>query len=315
MALVGRPNVGKSTLLNALLGERIAIVSSHPQTTRDKILGVLTLGDAQFAFLDTPGLHKPRTKLGARMNHEARQAARDADVVVFVTAAPPEPTKAVGRVDAALLADLRGGDAPVVLVINKVDRVKEKGQLMGMLSAYAEAFDFTALVPISAKNDDGLDRILAEVKKHLPKGPPLFEDDTLTDRPVRFLVAEFVREQILRHTREEVPHGVAVVVDRFDEAGKLPKIELSIHVDREGHKKILVGKKGSLLKEIGTRARKRVEGLLGQQVHLALWVRVTPEWYATDRGLLEMAGTDSKGTAEGSAPTSPQRPETHENEA
>ena len=297
VALVGRPNVGKSTLLNGLLGERIAIVSSHPQTTRDKILGVLTRDEAQYVFLDTPGLHKPKTKLGARMNHEARQAARSADVVVFVTATGPEPAPVVGRVDAALLGELRGIEAPVVLAINKVDRVREKGLLMGILSAYAEAFEFAALIPISAKNDDGLDRILGEVKKHLPEGPWHFEDDTLTDRPVRFLVAEFVREQILRHTREEVPHGVAVVVDRFDESGKVPKVEISIHVDREGHKKILVGKKGALLKEIGTRARARVESLLGRQVHLGLWVRVTPEWYTSDRGLLEM-GYGSQDTHE-----------------
>jgi GTP-binding protein Era len=300
VALVGRPNVGKSTLLNALLGERIAIVSPHPQTTRDKILGVLTRDDAQFVFLDTPGLHQPKTKLGARMNHEARQAARDADVVVFVTAVSPDPAPVVGKVDAALIKELREGKAPVILAVNKVDRVREKAKLMGTLKAYADAFEFAALVPISARNDDGTDRILAEVKDRLPPGKLLFEKDTLTDRPVRFLVAEFVREQILRHTREEVPHGVAVVVDRFDETGKMPKIELSIHVDREGHKKILVGKKGALLKEIGTRARSRVEELLGRQVHLALWVRVTPEWYASDRGLNEMGygtgGPSTEGT-------------------
>jgi len=290
VALVGRPNVGKSTLLNALLGERIAIVSHHPQTTRDRILGVLTRADAQYVFLDTPGMHSAKTKLGVRMNREARHAARDADVVVFVTSVGVEPAPAVGRFDASLLEQLKAAspELPVVLAINKVDRLSDKGALIGVLQAYSEAFTFAALIPVSAKKQDGLERVLDEVRKLLPEDKPLYEADTLTDRPLRFLVAEFVREQILRATREEVPHGVAVVVDRFEESGKVPKIELSVHVDREGHKKILVGKKGALLKEIGTRARARVEGLMGRQVHLAIWVRVTPGWYASERGLKEM---------------------------
>ncbi|WP_394820616.1 GTPase Era [Pendulispora albinea] len=303
VALVGRPNVGKSTLLNAMLGERIAIVSHHPQTTRDRILGVLTQPDAQFVFLDTPGLHAAKSKLGARMNHEAREAARDADVVVFVTSVGVEPAPGVGRFDAALLGQIRDASpkTPVVLVINKVDRVADKSALIAVLQAYAEAFPFAALVPISAKKHDGLERVLSEVKKLLPEDQPLYEADTLTDRPLRFLVAEFVREQILRATREEVPHGVAVVVDRFDESGKVPKIELSVHVDREGHKKILVGKQGAVLKEVGSRARARVEALMGRQVHLAIWVRVTPGWYESDRGLREM------GYIGGADTTAPER--------
>ncbi|WP_394838831.1 GTPase Era [Pendulispora rubella] len=288
VALVGRPNVGKSTLLNALLGERIAIVSHHPQTTRDRILGVLTQKDAQYVFIDTPGMHAAKTKLGARMNHEARQAAREANVVVFVTSVGVEPVPTVGRFDASLLEQLKVANVPVVLAINKIDRATNKEALFAVLEAYSKAFDFAALVPISAKKQNGLDRVLLEVKAHLPEDELLYEADTLTDRPMRFLVAEFVREQILRATREEVPHGVAVVVDRFDESGKIPKIELSVHVDREGHKKILVGKQGSVLKEIGSKARARVESLMGRQVHLALWVRVTPNWYESDRGLMEM---------------------------
>ncbi len=303
VALVGRPNVGKSTLLNALLGERIAIVSHHPQTTRDRILGVLTQPGAQFVFLDTPGLHaaksKAQTRLAQRMNQEARQAARDANVIVFVTSVGVEPVQGVGRIDASLLAEIKEASpkVPVVLVINKVDRVADKTALFGVLQAYAEAYDFAAIVPISAKKEDGLDRVLDEVKKLLPEDDLLYDAETLTDRPLRFLVAEFVREQILRATREEVPHGVAVVVDRFDESGKVPKIELSVHVDREGHKKILVGKKGAVLKEIGTRARARVEGLMGRQVHMGIWVRVTQGWYTSERGLSEMGyGGDDKAS-------------------
>ena len=283
VAIVGRPNVGKSTLLNALLGEPIAITSRHPQTTRDRILGVLTTKRAQFAFLDTPGLHRARNRLGTRMNQEAKDAAAEADVVVFVTEGAPTPRED----DLALLRELPAGK-PVVLVVNKIDRVADKSSLVAVLESHAKAFDFAALVPISARKSDGVARVLGEIEKLLPKAPPAYDEDMLTDRPVRFLVAEFVREQILRHTRQEVPHGVAVVVDRFDESGRTPKIELSIHVDREGHKKILVGKGGQMLKDIGTQARARVEQLLGKQVVLKLWVRVTPEWYESEAKMRDM---------------------------
>lgn len=300
VAIVGRPNVGKSTLLNALLGEAISITSHHPQTTRDRVLGVLTEKDAQYIFLDTPGVHRARTKLGARMNQEARDAARDADVILFMT----DPQRAVNlpgfrASDLALLKELPA-NVPVILALNKIDRVHDKTTLFGVLEAHAKAYDFACIVPISAKRRDGLDAVKKEIYDRLPRHPagePLpFEEDALTDRPVRYLVAEFVREQILRRTREEVPHGVAVVVDHFDDAQKVPRIEVSIHVDKEAHKKIVIGRAGSLLKEIGTLARTKVERLLGTQVHLQLWVRVTPGWYESDSQLKDLGYAASERT-------------------
>jgi GTP-binding protein Era len=287
VAIVGRANVGKSTLLNALLGEPIAIISRHPQTTRDRIAGVLVDGDAQLVFVDTPGVHKARNKLGARMNQEAREGARDADVVVFVTDVSPELKQTMRAEDARILATVPA-DKPVILVLNKVDKVKEKAALFPILQEHAKARDFAAIVPMSASREDGLQELLAEVKKLLPKGPAIVEDDAISDKPVRFFVAEFVREQILRKTREEVPHGVAVVVERFDESGRVPKIDLAIHVDKESHKPIVIGAKGALLREIGTRARARVEHLLGRQVMLRTFVRVTPGWYESDSKLRDL---------------------------
>ncbi|HEY1695576.1 MAG TPA: GTPase Era [Polyangiaceae bacterium] len=280
VALLGRANVGKSTLLNALLGEPIAITSQHPQTTRDAVRGVLTAGDTQYVFVDTPGLHEARTRLGHRMNDTAREQARDADVVVLVVEPWADPA------DLALARGLEG--PPALLVVNKIDRVKDKTKLLPVLSAFAEAHAFAATVPMSAKRANGTDRLLKELRELLPEQPYLYEADTLSDQPVRFFVAEFVREQILAHTRQEVPHGVAVVVERFDEGQDLPRIELAIHVARESHKGILVGAKGNMMKRIGTAARLRVESMLGKHVHLKLWVRVTPDWMNDPSKLREL---------------------------
>jgi len=277
VALLGRPNVGKSTLLNALLGEPIAIVSLHPQTTRDTVRGVLTAGDTQCVFVDTPGLHEPRTRLGQWMNETARQAAREADVLVLLVEAPRDgqaPHPHAG--DLALATELP--QLPTVLAINKVDRLKDKSRLLPLIAAFSSSHAFAATVPVSGKRASGTDRLLHEVRALLPTQPFLFEADTLSDQPERFFVAEFVREQILRQTRQEVPHGVAVVVERFDESGKMPHIEVAVHVAREAHKKILVGAQGQMLKTIGMAARARVEQMLGRRVHLQLWVRATPDW-------------------------------------
>jgi GTP-binding protein Era len=287
VAIAGRPNVGKSTLLNALLGEPIAITSRHPQTTRDQILGVVTRGATQFVFVDTPGLHRARHKLGVRMNALAREAARGADVVLFVIE-PPAPGQAgIAEADLAALADVPAG-VPTVLLVNKVDRLKDKSALLPWLETASRERDFTAIVPISARRADGLERIFTEVGARLPVGPKLFEDDALSDKPVRFFVAEFVREQILRKTHQEVPHGVAVVVERFDESRPVVHIELAVIVAREAHKKILIGAKGSMLKAIGIDARARVETLLERQAHLQLWVRAVPDWYESDARLREL---------------------------
>jgi GTPase len=287
VALVGRPNVGKSTLLNALLGEPIAITSLHPQTTRDTVRGVLTAGKTQFVFVDTPGIHAPRTRLGHWMNETARQAARDADVIVLVVEAPRDGQAAnAGAADLALAAELPR--RPLALAINKIDRLKDKSLLLPLIASFAERHPFAVMVPMSAKRANGTDRLLKDIGPLLPVQPFLFEADTLSDQPVRFFVAEFVREQILKHTRQEVPHGVAVVVERFDESGPIAHIEVAIHVAREAHKKILVGAQGRMLKNVGTAARARVEQMLSRQVHLQLWVRATPGWMDDPARLREL---------------------------
>ncbi len=296
IAIVGRPNVGKSTLLNALLGERIAIVSRHAQTTRDRIAGILTQEDVQFVFLDTPGVHSPRNRLGDRMNTVSEDASAECDVVLFLSDLGNDPKPGLSKIDQAIVAALPSGK-PVILVLNKVDRLKDKTALLPLLESLGTAYQFAAIVPISALKNRGTERILAEVKELLPKGELLFEEDELSDRPTRFFVSEFVREQILQKTREEVPHGVAVTVESFDESKKVPHIDVVIHVDKESHKPIIIGKKGSLLREVGTQARARVEELLGKHVHLAIRVRVTPGWYENERDL----ATLGYGSAEGRA--------------
>ncbi len=277
VALVGRPNVGKSTLLNTLLGQAIAIISPHPQTTREVVRGVLTRGETQFVILDTPGLHAPRTQLGRRMNESARQAARDSDVVVVLVEAPRDgdPTR-VHDADREVIAELP--KLPTILAINKIDRLKDKASLLPLIASFAEGRTFAATVPLSAKRADGIPRLLDEVALLLPVQPLLFEPDTLSDQPIRFFVAEFVREQILKHTKQEVPHGVAVVVERFDESGPNPHIDVAVHDAREAHKKIIIGARGQMLKSIGTAARARIEEMLSRKVHLQIWVRATPGW-------------------------------------
>jgi GTP-binding protein Era len=302
IALVGRPNVGKSTLLNTLIGEPLAITSRHPQTTRETVRGVLTRSDTQYVFVDTPGLHSARSRLGHRMNGAARHAARDADVVVLLAEAPRD-AKSRARFDADLAVagelDAIGatpppgdhpteGGKPTVLAITKVDRLDDKAQLLPLIAAAAQSRSFAAIVPISAKRSDGTQPLLEILRELLPEQPFPFEAETLTDQPSKFFVAEFVREQILARVTQEVPHGVAVVVDEFDETGPIPRIEASVHVARDAHKKILIGAGGQMLKAIGTAARARVERMLGRQVHLRLWVRSTPGWMDDDARLREL---------------------------
>jgi GTPase len=280
VAIVGRPNVGKSTLLNALLGEPIAITSAHPQTTRDAVRGVRTEGSTQFVFVDTPGLHEARTRLGHKMNDTAREQARAADALVLVV----EP--AVDARDLTLAAELPA--IPTILAINKIDRIRNKADLLPMLAAFKDKHAFAAMVPTSARRLQGIDGVMKELAALMPEQPFLFPADTLSDQPIRFFVAEFVREKILANTKQEVPHGVAVVVERFDESGKVPNIEVAVHVAREAHKKILVGARGQMMKTIGMAARARVEAMLGKQVHLKLWVRSTPDWMNDPAKLRDM---------------------------
>jgi GTPase len=287
VALVGRPNVGKSTLLNRVVGHPLAIVSHHPQTTRERIVGVYSEPGLELVFTDTPGMHEPRTRLGTFMNQEAEAAASGVDVVVFVTDVRATPAPDLSRDDLRLLSALPKG-VPVVLAINKVDLIKDKTTLLPLLESAGKAHDFRDIVPVSAKKRDGTGHLVRVLAAHAHEGDRLYDDETLSDRPTRFFVAEFVREQILRRTREEVPHGVAVIVERWSETKGVPHIELAVLVDKESHKKIVIGAGGALLKEVGTRARAKVEDLMGQHVHLKLWVRVVPRWYDSPERLREV---------------------------
>jgi GTP-binding protein Era len=298
VALVGRTNVGKSTFLNAALGEPLAIVSPRPQTTRDALLGVVHRPNAQIAFVDTPGLHRPRTELGRRMNATARGTARSTDVVVFMTdvssltvsreQAEKEPLLPE---DVELVRDM-ANDAIVVAVVNKVDLLRDKSRLLPMLAALNEARSFAALVPVSARASDGVERVLDEVEKLLPEGNAGYDETTLTDRPTSFFVREYVREQVMLATEGEVPHAAAVSVEEVSETSKVVVIKATIHVEKDGQRAILVGKGGAQIKEIGTGARKRLEELLGRKVHLELFVRVTPQWKSMPRKLAELGYED-----------------------
>lgn len=294
VALVGRSNVGKSTLMNALLGEALTIVSSTPQTTRNRILGVVKYKDAQIGLLDTPGLHRPQNRLGKLMNSAARGAVEDADVVLFVTAPVKEGSRlGVSAGDRTLLADI-GKGKPTILVVNKIDLARPKQALLPVLAELSTLREFDAVVPISARDEDGLELLLREVASRLPEQGPLWPEDDLTNLPARFFVAEFVREEILHLTHQEVPYGVTVSIDSYVETGTLARIQATIHADRESHKPILIGKGGSRLRDIGTAARARVEALLGQRVHLELFVRVTEGWAENPARLREFGYDEGK---------------------
>ncbi len=307
VALVGRTNVGKSTFLNQALDENLAIVSPRPQTTRDSLLGIASLDDAQFAFIDTPGVHRPRTELGRRMNNAAYDSIRGADAVLMMTDAW---TRAPATPPPALLGDdssqenrwIRPGDmeimarikqlsplsAPVVLVINKADRCKDKNLLLPMLDAYAKLHPYAELIPTSVRKKGNTQHLLSLLSRLLPEGPHGYDQETLTNRPVLFFVREYVREAVLNQLSREVPHAVAVSIDHADESPTLLRISATIHVEKAGQRKIVVGHGGERIKSIGIFARKRVEELIEKQVHLELFVRVTAEWKNTPRQLAEL---------------------------
>ncbi|MCH2108858.1 MAG: GTPase Era [Polyangiaceae bacterium] len=311
VALLGRTNVGKSTFLNSVLGEPLAITSPLPQTTRDSLLGVVTRDGYQAAFLDTPGLHRPRSELGRRMNGAALEAARSADVVALMTDAwqnipKAKPFSAFSDPTPLQSEWIREGDAdlirhaqtlnssPKVLLINKVDRAKDKGLLLPMIEAYQAALGFDAIVPMSARRGQGVEDAFKEIGKRLPEGPMGYEEDELTNRPVLFFVREYVREAILNQLRKEVPHAAAVSIDRADETEKLLKIFATIHIEKEGQRKILIGKGGAQIKEIGIAARERIEELAQKKVHLELFVRMTPSWKDMPRQLAELGYESTK---------------------
>ncbi len=273
IAIVGRPNVGKSTLLNAILGEKIAIVSKKPQTTRNRITGIHTVGEDQFVFLDTPGMHKPRTRLGDMMVKATENAIGEVDAAILVV----EARESVGDIEAALIERFRAEHLPAILVINKTDTVGA-ANIAKTIAAYAEAFPFAAVVPISAKHQKGVDLVLEESRHFLHESPWFFPEDELTDQPERQIAAEIIREKLLRTLSEEIPHGTAVVIEEFAEKDTLLKIRAEIYCEKQSHKGIIVGKNGAMLKQIGSYAREDLEKFFGIKVFLDLWVRVKKNW-------------------------------------
>ncbi len=284
VAIVGRPNVGKSTLLNRILGQKIAITANKPQTTRNRILGIHTTASSQILFLDTPGIHKPSGRLNRYMVDQALSACRGVDAVLFMV----EAADSVGGGDDFILEQLSAAAVPVILAINKVDMV-EKARLLPLMQKYAERFPFTAIVPISAWHGDGVDELVQLAQQQLPVGPMYYPEDMITDLPERFIVAEMVREQVLRLTHQEVPYGVAVLVESFSERpGKnLVAIQAVIHVGREAHKRIIVGKGGQMIRTIGQRSRGEIERFLGTRVFLELFVKVKKNWMDSEKMLRE----------------------------
>lgn len=287
--ITGKPNVGKSTLINALVGEKIAIVSKRPQTTRSRITGVVTKGEAQYVFIDTPGLHRPHNLLGEYMMKAAGNASEDADIVLFVV----EACSRLNPAERDALKKNCASGAKVILVINKVDRVN-KGTLAEYISSVCAEYDFRSVIPISALENDGVDIIFDELEKLLVPSPHFFPDDMLTDQPERILLAEIIREKILRLTEDEVPHGVAVVIEEYKDEGNIIKVRAEIFCEKEAHKSILIGKNGAMLKKIGTYAREDAEKMLGTHLHLDLWVKVKENW-RDRRTLLADFGYNNEG--------------------
>ena len=272
-SLVGRPNAGKSTLTNALCGQKVAIVSDKPQTTRTRITGVLNRDDCQMIFLDTPGLHKPRTRLGDYMVKVINDTVADVDTAVLLV----EPVARIGVPEQMLIDRIRQLDLPAVLVINKIDTV-EKETLLAVIAAYTQAHDFEAVVPVSAKTGDGLDILVSELEKLCVESPQLFPDGMVSDQPERQLIAEIIREKLLQNLDKEVPHGVAVEIEQMKEENGVMHVAAVIYCERKSHKGIIIGKNGGMLKKVGASARPEIEALLDSRVFLQLWVKIKEDW-------------------------------------
>ena len=279
-AIVGRPNVGKSTLLNRILGEKVAIVSSKPQTTRNRILGIETRGEDQFVFIDTPGIFNAKNSLGDYMVKVATGSMQDGDAVILVADAAYEP----GDVEKKVIARLKQSGTPAILALNKCDLCRSD-RIAATIAAYAALCDFAAVVPISAKNGKNVDELLDECRKFLHEDEWIFAEDMMTDQTMRQMASEIIREKILRTVDREIPHGIAVVIEDFTEEGDLTRIRAEIFCEKESHKGILVGKNGETLKRIGTYARQDLENLTGTKVYLNLWVKVKENWRDSARGV------------------------------
>lgn len=274
ITICGRPNVGKSTLTNALVGEKIAIVSNKPQTTRNRISAVVNRGDTQFVIIDTPGFHKPRTRLGDYMVNVVKESVADVDAVMLLV----EPIANIGRQEEELIARIKETGVPAILVINKIDTV-EKTELLEVMALYSAAHDFDAIIPMSAKNGEGIDELLAELEKYAQEGPQLFPDDMICDQPEKQICAELVREKLLLCLDKEIPHGTAVEVTRFSERENgIIDLDVTIYCEKASHKGIIIGKQGAMLKKIGELARADIEAFMGTKVFLQTWVKVKENW-------------------------------------
>ncbi|MBY6051171.1 GTPase Era [Cytobacillus firmus] len=275
ISIIGRPNVGKSTFLNRVIGQKIAIMSDKPQTTRNKVQGVLTTNDAQFIFIDTPGIHKPKHKLGDFMMKVAQNTLKEVDVILFMVNAQ----EGFGRGEEFILEKFQSVRTPIFLVINKIDQV-HPDELFKIIESYKEKYDFSEIIPISALEGNNVETLLEQIKKYIPEGPQFYPADQVTDHPERFIVSELIREKALHLTREEIPHSLAVTIDKMErrEDKEVVHVMATIIVERDSQKGIVIGKQGKMLKEIGKRARVDIENLLGSQVFLELWVKVQKDW-------------------------------------
>lgn len=274
ITICGRPNVGKSTLTNALVGEKIAIVSDKPQTTRNRITAIVEHGETQLVLMDTPGFHKPRTRLGDYMMNVVSQSVADVDLVLLLV----EPVAEIGKQEEALLQRIKETGAPAILVINKIDTV-EKPRILSVMGLYSAEYEFDSIIPISAKTGEGIQELLDEMEKYAVEGPHLFPDDMITDQPERQICAELVREKLLRCLDKEIPHGTAVEVTRFTERDNgMIDLEVTIYCEKDSHKGIIIGKKGAMLKRIGELARVDIEEFMGTKVNLQTWVKVKENW-------------------------------------
>lgn len=276
-AIVGRPNVGKSTLMNCLIGQKIAITSSKPQTTRNRIQTVYTSDEGQIVFVDTPGIHKAKNRLGDYMVNIAEKSLKEVDVILWLV----EPSNFIGAGERHIMEQLEQAAAPVILVINKIDTVKRE-ELLGFIDTYRKEMDFAEIVPVSALKNDNTGELIKCIMAYLPYGPALFDEDTITDQPERQIVAELIREKALRCLEEEVPHGIAVTIERMKYRKGIVDIDANIVCEKDSHKGIIIGKQGSMLKKIGTGARRDIENLLEMRVNLQLWVKVRKDWRDSD---------------------------------
>lgn len=278
VAIVGRPNVGKSTLINTFAGEKIAIVSDKPQTTRNRICGIINRDDTQYVFMDTPGFHKPKSHLGEYMVKVAGDSIADVDAVLMLVM----PVAKIGELEAEIIARISQSKVPAILLINKIDTV-EKTDIFPVIEAYSKAYDFDAIIPISAEKGDGLSSIYEELSKFIPEGEALFPEDMISDQPEKQMVAEIIREKLLRLLNHEIPHGTAVEITRFSERDNgIIDVVATIYCERESHKGIIIGKRGAMLKKVGESARREIERFMGTKVYLETWVKVKENWRDND---------------------------------